>query len=130
MPPRSIDGYDTFTRKLIEDCLDKPDNRFLLNQLFEVKKKENETIHEFNIRFDKLVSNVPQDLRPTAQAILILYLNAFEGWFGGLNIKEKIPNDLKTAQNWAKKVEANISSMGKKNVLDMYAPSSSHSDPM
>ena len=70
--------------------------------MFEVKKKENETIHEFNLRFDKLVSNVLQDLRPTAQAILILYLNAFEGWFG-LNLKEKNPNDLKTAQTWAKK---------------------------
>ena len=77
MPPGSVDGYDTFTRKLIEDWSAKPENRFLLNQLFEVKKKENETIHEFNIRFEKLVSNVPQYLRPTAQAILILYLNAF-----------------------------------------------------
>ena len=61
----SVDGYDTFTKKLIEDWSSKPDNRFLLNQLFEVKKKENETIHEFNVQFDKLVSNVPQDLRPT-----------------------------------------------------------------
>ena len=49
LPTRSIDGYDTFTQKLIEGWSAKPDNRFLLNQLFEVKKKENETIHEFNI---------------------------------------------------------------------------------
>ena len=72
LPPGSVDGYDTFTKKLVEDWLSKPDNRFLLNQLFEVKKKENETIHEFNVRFGKLVSNVPQDLRPTENAILIL----------------------------------------------------------
>ena len=63
--PGSVDGYVIFTKKLIEDWSSKPDNRFLLNQLFEVKKKENETIHEFNVPFDKLVSNVPQDLRPT-----------------------------------------------------------------
>ena len=62
LPPISIYGYDTFTRKLIEDWSSKHDNSFLLNQLFEVKKKENETIHEFNIRFDKLVSNVSQVL--------------------------------------------------------------------
>ena len=86
LPPGSVYGYDTFTRKLIEYWSSKSDNRFLLNQLFEVKKKENKTIHEFNVRFDKLVSNVPQDLRPTQQAILILYLNAFEGWFG-MNLK-------------------------------------------
>ena len=97
LPPGSVDGYDTFTKKLIEDWSSKPDNRFLLSQLFEVKNKENKTIHKFNVIFDKLVSNVPQDLRPTEQAILILYLNAFEGWFG-LNLKEKNPNDLKTTQ--------------------------------
>ena len=65
LPTGSIDGYDNFTKKLIEDWSAKPDNRFLLNQLFEVKKKENETILEFNARFDKMVSNVPHDLRPT-----------------------------------------------------------------
>ena len=127
-PPGSVDGYDTFTKKLIEDWSSKPDNRFLLNQPFEVKKKENEIICEFNVRFDKLVSNAPQDLRPTDQAILILYLNAFEGWFG-LNLKEKNLNDLKTAQTWAKKAEANITSMGKKKNFNAYAPSSSRSDP-
>ena len=79
LPPGSVDGYDTFTKKLTEDWSSKLDNMFLLNQLFEVKKRENETIHEFNIRFDKFVSNVPQDLRPIAQDILILYLNTFEG---------------------------------------------------
>ena len=97
LPAGSIDGNDNFTKKFIEDWSSKPDNRFILNQSFEVKKKENETIHEFNVRFDKLVSNFPQDLRPIEQAILILYLNAFEGWFG-LNLKEKNFNDLKTAQ--------------------------------
>ena len=96
LPAGSIDGYDNFTKKLIEDWSSKPDNRFLLNHLFEVKKKVNETIHEFDVRFDKLVSNVPQDLRSTEQFILILYLNSFEGWFG-LNLKKKNPNNLKIA---------------------------------
>ena len=116
LPPGSVHGYDTFTKKLIEYCSSKLDNRFLLNDLFEVTKKENEKIQDFNLIFDKLVSNVPQDLRPTKQVIVILYLNAFEGWFG-LNLKEKNPNDLKTAQTWAKKAEANIASMGKKEFL-------------
>ena len=39
-PLGSVDGYNTFTRKLIEDWSAKPNNRFLLNQLFEVKKRK------------------------------------------------------------------------------------------
>ena len=54
-------------------------------------------------------------------------MNAFEGWFG-LKLNGKNPNDLKIAQTWAKKAEANIASMGKEKFLDAYAPSSSHSD--
>ena len=55
-------------------------------------------------------------------------MNAFEGWFG-LKLNGKNPNDLKIAQTWAKKAEANIASMGKKNFFDANAPSSSRSDP-
>ena len=44
LPTGSIGGYDNFTQKLIEGWPSKPNNRFFLNQLFEVKKKENETI--------------------------------------------------------------------------------------
>ena len=40
LPLGLVDGYDTFTKKLIEDWSSKPNNRFLLNQLFEVKKKK------------------------------------------------------------------------------------------
>ena len=39
-PPGSVDGYNNFTRKLIEDWSTNPNNRFLLNQLFEVKKRK------------------------------------------------------------------------------------------
>ena len=58
------------------------DGRFLLHQFFEIKKKENETIHAFNIYFDKIVSNILDDIRLEDQAILIHYLNSFDGWMG------------------------------------------------
>ena len=45
----SIDGYDSFTKKLKEGWSAKPNNRFLLNQLFKIKKKESKSVHEFNI---------------------------------------------------------------------------------
>ena len=49
MPTSSIDGYDNFVAKLNSDWSHKLDGKFLLHQLFDIKKKENETVYEFNI---------------------------------------------------------------------------------
>ena len=80
------------------------DGKFLLHQLFDIKKRENETVHEFNLRFDKTIGNILDEIRPKDQAIVIHYLNAFDDWLG-FNFKDKNPNDLKTAQFNAKMAE-------------------------
>ena len=72
-----------------------------MHQLFDIKKRENVTVHEFNMRFDKTVGNITDEIRPKDQAIVIHYLNAFDGWLG-FNLKDKNPNDLKIAQFNAK----------------------------
>ena len=95
--------------------------KFLLHQLFDIKKKENETVHEFNIRFDKTVGNIPEEIKPKDQAIVIHYLNAFEGWLG-YHLKDKNPNDLKIAQFNAKMAEQNAASMGKQNFFRSLCP--------
>ena len=56
----SINGYDNFVTKLNSEWSHKLDGKFLLHRLFDIKKKENEIVHEFNIRFDKTVGNVPE----------------------------------------------------------------------
>ena len=124
----SINGYDNFVTKLNSDWSRKLDGKFLLHQLFDIKKKENEIVHEFNIRFDKTVGNIPKEIKPKDQAIVIHYLNAFDGWLG-YNLKDKNLNDLKTAQFNAKMVEQNAASMGKQNFFDHFAPSTSRSNP-
>lgn len=35
----------------------------LVENINEVKKKENETIREFNMRFQKLINKIPKDIR-------------------------------------------------------------------
>ena len=95
LPASSINGYDNFVTKLNSDWSHKLDGKFLLHQLFDIKKRENEAVHEFNLTFDKTVGNIPNEIRPKDQAIVIHYLNAFDGWLG-FNLKDKNPNDLKT----------------------------------
>ena len=127
LPTSSINGYDHFIMKLRSDWSHKLDGKFLLHHLFDIKKRENETIHEFNLRFDKTVGNIPKEIRPKDQVIIIHYLNAFDGWLG-FNLKDKNLNDLKTAQFNAKMAEHHATSMGKQNFFDHYAPSTSRSE--
>ena len=82
LPRSSITRYDVFTEKLKHEWSVKLDGRFLLNQLFEIKKKENEFVHEFSLRFEKLVASIPNNIRPPQQGVLIHYLNAYEGYLG------------------------------------------------
>jgi hypothetical protein len=42
-------------------------------------KKENETMVEFNEKFNNLVKSLHQDVKPLAAAILIYYIKSFEG---------------------------------------------------
>ena len=58
---------------------DKKENRHLLAALTETKKKENETIEEFNKKFNDLVSRLHKDIKPPDASILSYYTEAFEG---------------------------------------------------
>jgi len=60
----SINGYDMFEKKFKDHWEHKVDDRFLLNQLYEIKRKEGELIQEFNHRFDTLVNKIDKDLKP------------------------------------------------------------------
>jgi uncharacterized protein YjiS (DUF1127 family) len=58
---------------------DQKENRFLLAALSSSQKKENETMDEFNKRFNDLVKSLPTNIKPSDTAILIYYMEAFEG---------------------------------------------------
>ena len=70
LPASSINGYDHFVTKLNSDWSHKLYGKFLLHQLFDKKKRENETVHEFNLRFDKTVGNIPDEIRPKTKRLL------------------------------------------------------------
>ena len=46
--------------------------------LTNTKKKENETIEEFNKKFSDMVGRCPTDIKPSDTSILIYYTEAFE----------------------------------------------------
>ena len=66
---------------------------FCLNALTIVKRNENESIDEFNSRFDKLANDIPNDFKPTPPTLLSYYLNAYQGQLSFFSNQEK-PIDL------------------------------------
>jgi hypothetical protein len=79
---------------------DQKEHRFQLNAITNIKKKENETMLEFNTKFNNLVKDCHKDIKPSDAAILISYVQAFEGEIR-YALVDKEPQDLITAQKYS-----------------------------
>lgn len=94
----------------------KYDDKFLLHQLYDLKEKENENIQEFNIRLDRILEKIPDDVKPLEKAITLHYMDAFDATFTFM-LKEKKPTNLKDAQEKARSMEKHVSSTRKTDLL-------------
>ena len=103
---------------------DRRDNHFLLAALHTSHKQENETMEEFNKRFNDLVKSLPADIKPQDASLLIYYIQALEGEMK-YQIRDKEPTDLKDAQEKAVKIDKNMQAAGKSNIPGFSRGSSS-----
>jgi len=81
----------------------------LLIRLNNITKQENETVREFNDKFESLVQKVPVSHHPSDNFLLFLYTKAFTGQMGFL-LKDKAPKTIQEAQEVATRIEDNLSS--------------------
>jgi hypothetical protein len=103
---------------------DQKEHRFQLAALTTIQKKENETVVEFNTKFNGLVKGLHRDIKPSDAAILIYYIDAFEGEMR-YALRDKEPQDLQTAQKVAMRVEQNLLESRKSNIPGFNRGSSS-----
>ena len=93
----NITSYDVFEEKFLQDREVKYDRKYLMNQLYEIKKKDNGIVQlEFNQIFESVLEKIIHYIKPKDLAILIHYFNAFEGTFGFM-LKEKNHTSLEDA---------------------------------
>jgi hypothetical protein len=83
------------------------EHRFQLGALTTSHKKENETVVEFNEKFNNLVKSLHQDVKPPAVAILIYYIEAFEGEMR-FALGDKDPQNLQATQETTLRIERNM----------------------
>ena len=89
-----------------------------------IKKTKNETMVEFNKRFNDLVNNMHKDIKPSEASTLIYYIEAFSGDID-YELRDKEPTSLASAQSMAIKIERNMQASGKSNILGFTRGSSS-----
>ena len=102
------------------DC--KYDDNFLLHQLYDVKKKSNEDIQEFIIRFNKIIEKILDDIIPPEKTITLHFMNPFDSSFSFM-LKEKNSPSLDVAMEMARDMQRHVSSSGQSEIL---VPSMSH----
>jgi len=94
---------------------DKKEYRHLLAALHGIKKSENETMEEFNKKFNELVSSLHTDIKPPTASILIYYIEAFNSEMG-YQLRDKEPTNLKISQEMAINIDRNVQASGKSNL--------------
>jgi len=62
------------------------------------KRREDETIAEFNQRFNMFIRSLPQELSPPKEVAMVAYLNAVEGKLI-FDVRNKKPSSLFQVQN-------------------------------
>jgi hypothetical protein len=103
---------------------DQKEHRFQLAALTTSQKKENETVVEFNTKFNSLVKSLHRDIKPSNVAILIYYIEAFEGEMR-YALRDKDPQTLEATQATAIRVEQNMLEARKSNIPGFTRRSSS-----
>jgi hypothetical protein len=86
----------------------RKDGIMMLNQIHETRNRDNETVRDFNERFGKLIEPISNNLKPIDVVILLQYINAFNVKFG-FTLRDKFATTLEKAQEWASKIEENMS---------------------
>ena len=95
---------------------EKKEPKHLLAALHNIKKMENETMDEFNTKFRRVVADLPNKMKPKDASILISYIESFTGDLR-YQLRDKELANPKTAQELAEKIEKNMQSSGKSNIL-------------
>jgi hypothetical protein len=95
-PANKFSTLDSILDEFRKRWGDQKEHRFQLDALTTSHKKENETVSEFNDKFNYVVKNLHKDVKPPDAAILIYYIEAFEGEMR-YALRDKEPQDLPKA---------------------------------
>jgi hypothetical protein len=130
LPDRSISGWCNFADQFIEQFGDHTDTSFASHELTSIKKNSNESVLEFNKRFNKVLNRIPRETRPVDSFLIDFYLSAFDGKTH-YEIRSQRPSSLPQAFKIAMTIENDRKAAGRINKRDdpkLYNPKNPRKD--
>jgi len=94
---------------------DKREEIHLVKAIDVIKKKENETIEEFNKRFNGIIKELPQDYKPLDKSLLDFYIDVFNA-DTSYELRRAKTNDYKVAQVLVEEIEKDKKASGKSEI--------------
>eukprot|EP01018_Ginkgo_biloba_P001515 Gb_17820 [translate_table: standard] len=109
LPPDSIDSWVAFHNFFMEKWGEKKDHRYYLSEFGSMKKKDSESVNDFNKRFNKMYND---DIRPSQAVAKVAYVAAYDLDFAMI-LRERRSGNLDIMQNDAIDIEGNMVASGK-----------------
>jgi hypothetical protein len=107
LPDNHLASYEYFTKLFKRRWETKKDSGMLMTQFNQIKKKENETMSEFDTILISYIAKSQRICAHLKQLFHLLYVNSFEGKFGFI-LRDKKPNTLAQAKEYSAEIEENL----------------------
>ena len=107
LPPDSIVDIDALDDTFLRHRGDKKDYLYYITNFGALKRKQGESISDFTKRFNKIYSEIPDEIKPTETSTKINFSNAFDAEFS-LLLRERRSTTLSLMQEASIEVESNI----------------------
>jgi len=114
-PANSYDSLQAIVNAFMGKYGERRENSHLISAISTMKKNENETMEEFNKRFNELVKSMPTTVKPPDEFLLCSYLDSF-GVDTAYELRRKEPTTLGVAQTEALKMERARKQSGKSEI--------------
>jgi hypothetical protein len=112
LPDASITSMDQFEEVFLKKWgIKSEDIPILLQKFQDIKQRENETLFDFQNRFEGTLYHIPDSHRPEREYVVHHYTHAIWPHLG-LPLRKRAPKTLDEAYGMAKEIRDNISSSG------------------
>ena len=98
LAPDSIHSWVAFHNLFMEKWGEKKDHQYYLSEFSSMKKKNSESVNDFNKRFNKMYNRIPDDIRPSQAAAKVAYAIAYDPDFAMI-LRERRSRNLDIMQN-------------------------------
>ncbi|GLJ49502.1 hypothetical protein SUGI_1048960 [Cryptomeria japonica] len=112
LPDASIRNLAEFKNLFLEQYGDHNNPEFALHEIISIKKEQNESVVDFNKRFNKVLNKIPNRMKPVPEVSILYYINAYDSKTN-YELRTRNPRDLRDVMKDAIVIENNRKATGK-----------------